>query len=113
MDAAYDAEILHQHSRALGHVAVIDPNYRADRARKEEWAAEVKRRRLVNMPDFDDCLYDFPTMVERVNARLKDEFGARFVRVRGAAKVKCHLMLGILALTADQLMRLFSPHPPT
>ncbi len=60
---------------------------------------------------YDDRLYDFRTMVERVNARLKDEFGARFVRVRGAAKVKCHLMFGIHALTADQLMRLFSPHP--
>ena len=111
MDAAYDAEILHQHSRTLGHVAVIDPNYRADHARKDEWAAEVKRRNLVNMPDFDDVLYDFRTMVERVNARLKDEFGGRCVRVRGAVKVRCHLMFGILALTADQLMRLFNPDP--
>jgi hypothetical protein len=63
------------------------------------------------MPDFDDILYDFRTMVERVNARLKDEFGGRSVRVRGAVKVKCHLMFGILALTADQLTRLFSPVP--
>jgi hypothetical protein len=105
MDAAYDAEVLHQHSRTLGHVAVIDPNYRADRARKEEWAAEVKRRRLVNMPDFDDLIYDFRTMAERVNARLKDEFGARFLRVRGALKVKCHLMFGIVALAVDQIIR--------
>ena len=111
MDAAYDAEIIHQHSRALGHVAVIDPNYRADRARKEEWAAEVKRRSLINMPDFDDVIYDLRTMAERVNARLKDEFGGRFVRVRGAVKVKCHLMFGALALTADQLMRLFRYEP--
>jgi len=111
MDAAYDAEILHQHSRTLGHVAVIDPNYRADHALKDEWAAEVKRRNLINMPDFDDVLYDFRTMVERVNARLKDEFGGRSVRVRGAVKVKCHLMFGILALTADQIIRLFSPVP--
>jgi hypothetical protein len=35
-------------------------------------------------------------VVERVNGRLKDEFGGRFVRVRGAIKVKCHLMFGIL-----------------
>lgn len=111
MDAAYDAEILHQHSRTLGHLAVIDPNYRADNARKDEWAAEVKRRSLINIPDFDDILYDFRTMVERINARLKDEFGGRSVRVRGAVKVKCHLMFGLLALTADQLMRLFNPDP--
>ena len=43
---------------------------------------------------------------ERVNARLKDEFGERHVRVRGHAKVFCHLMFGILVLTVDQLMRL-------
>ena len=30
------------------------------------------------MPDFDDLIYDFRTMAERVNARLKDEFGADF-----------------------------------
>ena len=43
-------------------------------------------------------------MVERVNARLKDEFGGRTVRVRGHAKVMCHLMFGVLALTANQLL---------
>ena len=111
MDAAYDAETIHQQSHTRGHVAVIDPNYRADRARKEEWAAEVKRCKLINMPDFDDVIYDFRTMAERVNARLKDEFGGRFVRVRGAVKVKCHLMFGVLALAADQLIRLFKPDP--
>ena len=39
------------------------------------------------------------TMSERVNARLKDEFGASQIRVRGAAKVMAHLMFGVLALT--------------
>jgi hypothetical protein len=50
-------------------------------------------------------------MVERVNARLKDEFGARVLRVRGAIKVKCHLMFGILALAADQILRVVSVRP--
>ncbi len=63
------------------------------------------------MPDCDDVIYDFRTMAERINARLKDEFGGRFVRVRGAVKVKCHLMFGILALTVDQLIRLFKYDP--
>lgn len=63
------------------------------------------------MPDCDDVIYDFRTMAERINARLKDEFGGRFVRVRGAVKVKCHLMFGILALTADQLIRLCKYDP--
>ena len=45
-------------------------------------------------------------MVERVNARLKDEFGGRNVRVRGASKVMAHLMFGVLALTVDQILKL-------
>ena len=53
--------------------------------------------------------YRIRSGVERSNARLKDEFGARHVRVRGHAKVFCHLMFGVLALTVDQLMRLAVP----
>ncbi len=45
------------------------------------------------------------TTVERVYSRLKDEFGARYIRVRGYAKVMTHLMFGVVALTADQLLR--------
>ncbi|WP_294540083.1 hypothetical protein [uncultured Rhodoblastus sp.] len=56
MDAAYDAEAHHLQSCALGHVAIIDPNFRVDHARKAVWAAEVKRCSLVDMPDFDDVL---------------------------------------------------------
>jgi hypothetical protein len=46
------------------------------------------------------------TAAERSNARLKDEFGGKTLRVRGDTKVMAHLMFGILALSADQLMRL-------
>jgi hypothetical protein len=42
--------------------------------------------------------------VERVNGRLKDDFGGRMLRVRGHANVICYLMFGILALTADHLL---------
>jgi transposase len=46
------------------------------------------------------------TMVERVFSRLKDQFGARVIRVRGASKIMAHLMFGVLALTVDQLLKL-------
>jgi transposase len=46
------------------------------------------------------------TMVERVYSRLKDEFGGRSIRVRGATKIMAHLMFGVLALTVDQLLKL-------
>jgi hypothetical protein len=37
---------------------------------------------------------------------LKDNHGGRTVRVRGAAKVMCHLMFGVVSFTALQLLRL-------
>jgi hypothetical protein len=43
---------------------------------------------------------------ERFNSNLKDNYGGRFVLVRGPEKVMCHLMFGVLALTIEQLMRL-------
>ena len=45
------------------------------------------------------------TMVDRLYSRLKDEFGANQVRVRGAAKVMAHLMFGVLALAVDHQAR--------
>jgi len=105
MDAAYDAAAIHDQSRALGHAPIVDRNFRADHEAKAEWGREVERMKLIHMPDFADVIYDLRTMAERVNARLKDEFGARFLRVRGALKVKCHLMFGIVALAVDQIIR--------
>src|ERR1700721_1269792 len=103
MDAAYDAAAIYDHAKALGHMPIIDRNFRAQHEAKAEWAREVERMKLVRMPDPDDVIFDFRTMAERINARLKDEFGARFVRVRGAIKVKCHLVFGLVALTVDQI----------
>ncbi len=45
-------------------------------------------------------------MSERVNARLKDEFGAGHIRVRGPVKVMAHLAFGVVALAVDQWLRL-------
>jgi Transposase DDE domain len=55
-----------------------------------------------------DVRYNERSAAERVNGRFKDDFGGRTVRVRGHAKVACHLMFGILALTCDQLLRLIN-----
>jgi hypothetical protein len=40
---------------------------------------------------------------ERVNSLLKERYGGRWVRVRGAAKVMCPLRFGLVALTATAL----------
>jgi hypothetical protein len=117
MDSAYDASEIHAHSRSLGHVPLIAPNgslapvppkvqaslRRYDKRRKVPQRYDRKR------PPFtpaEEDRYRIRTMSERVNARLKDEFGCRTVRVRGAPKVMAHLMFGVLALTVDQLLRL-------
>lgn len=109
MDSAYDSSEIKKHSEKLGHVPIIDVNPRRDTALKEELAAERKRRSLINMPDVNQTRYNERTTAERVNARLKDEFGGRYLRVRGHAKASCHLAFGILALTVDQLIRFVSP----
>jgi len=105
MDSAYDAAAIKDHSTSLGHVPIIDINPRNNKALKEELAAEAKRLRRIGFQMPEDVRYHQRSSAERVNGRLKDEFGGRNVRVRGHAKVFCHLMFGILALTADQLLR--------
>lgn len=105
MDSAYDAAEIKQHSRSLGHVPIIDVNPRANKALKEELSREARRQRVIHFQMPEKIRYNQRSSSERVNGRLKDEFGGRNVRVRGHAKVFCHLMFGVLALTVDQLLR--------
>jgi len=106
MDSAYDAPIIREYIRSLGHVPIIEINTRRNTQLKEELKAEEQRFELLHLEKPEDRRYNGRTNAERVNARLKDEFGGRMIRVRGYAKVMAHLMFGILALTADQLIRL-------
>ena len=104
MDAAYDAPQIKQHSESLGHVPLIDENPRG-KERKAEVEAELKRKRKAGYKTSEAIRYNERGTVERVNGRLKDDFGARMVRVKGHAKVMAHLMFGVIALTVDQLMK--------
>jgi len=108
MDSAYDAQSIHEQIRGLGHIPIIDAHPRRDASQKAELQAEAKRQKLLNFNYAEGVRYRERTTVERVNARLKDEFGGRTIRVRGNAKVMCHLMFGIVALAADQIMRLIT-----
>jgi len=80
-------------------------NPRGNKERKQKLKAEAKRSKFFNFKSPTDIRYNERSNVERVNGRLKDEFGGKMVRVRGHAKVMTHLMFGILVLTADQLIR--------
>jgi hypothetical protein len=104
MDSAYDAPEIRDKSRALGHVPIIDD--KPLRGLKAQAAAEAKARRSAGYELAEAIRYNERTAAERVNSALKDSYGGRTVRVRGHAKVFCHLMSGILALTIEQLMRL-------
>jgi hypothetical protein len=105
MDAAYDSLEIKAQSERLGHIAIIDTNPRRDTALKEELKNEVSRQKMINLKDPRAIRYNERSTVERVNGRLKDEFGGRVVRVKGHKKVMCHLMFGIVALTVNQLMK--------
>ena len=85
---------LHEHGRQLGHIPLVDNNPRG--GKKESFkAADAIRYKERSQ---DGC----------TNARRKNKFDARNVRVRGPVKVISRLMFGVLALTADQLMRLLT-----
>ena len=92
MDSAYDAPQIHEFSRRLGPVPIIDPNPR--RGEKIPLAPAPAQR------------FKQRNASERVNSLLKERYGGRFVRVRGARKVMAHLMFGLIALTALPLYQL-------
>ena len=56
-------------------------NPRRNQALKNEMTAENKRCRLVGHKTAEVIRYNERSTAERVNARLKDEFGGRVVRV--------------------------------
>ena len=98
MDSAYDATQIHAYSCASGHVPIIDPN---PRNRKAEYLLEQTAQRTA-----ERVRYRERSTVEHTFGRLKEEFGARYTRVRGYQKVMCHLMFSVLVLTVDQLLRM-------
>jgi len=96
-DSAYDANLIHEHSRSLGHVPIIDQHGR--------------RKDIIPFDPATERRYRERTVAERGNSRLKDEFGLRHLRVRGHPKAHLHNMLGLIALFADQALKLFGFQP--
>ncbi len=105
MDAVYDVPEIHEHSKKLGHIPIINKNARRNKELKLQLKDEFKACPYASYKTAKAVRYNERSTVERVNGRLKDEFNGRMVRVRGPKKVMCHLMFGILALTADQLLK--------
>jgi len=91
MDAAYDAKRINETSRQFGHVPIIDKNARG--------------KEVIPMAPHEAERYKLRSSVERANGRLKEDFGASNVMVKGHSKVTQHLMFGVIVLFADQLLR--------
>lgn len=106
MDAAYDAPDIIAHSQSIGHIPLIEKNPRGNKELKEALEREKLARKTLKWVNPETLRYNARSAAERANSRLKNEFGARKVRVRGHLKVACHLLFGVLTLAADQLMRL-------
>jgi Transposase DDE domain/Transposase domain (DUF772) len=106
MDSAYDAEHIHGQSRELNHVPIIAIHGRRGTKKPSQMPKVFPTTPTPELSWAEQERYKTRTMSERVNARLKDEFGASHLRVRGAAKAMAHLMFGVLALTVDQWLRM-------
>jgi hypothetical protein len=105
MDSAYDANAILEQSRSMNHVPIVQPHPRRNGKSKSVLPKVFEGKVAPEMTWAQQERYKERSTVERVNARLKDEFGARNVRVRGAAKVFAHLAFGLIALTVDQLIK--------
>lgn len=92
MDSAYDARVIYEVSRSLGHVPIIDKNSRG--------------KQIVPMAPHEIARYKERSAAERFNSRIKEEFGAANIMVRGTRKVMTHLMFGVVAVFADRLLKL-------
>lgn len=109
MDSAYDADQIIAESGALNHVPIIPPHPRRGTKSPSQCPRIFPDKRTPELSGAQRERYKVRTMSERVNARLKDEFGANHLRVRGPAKAMAHLMFGLVALTVDQWLRLAKP----
>jgi len=92
MDSAYDSPQIHLFSESLGHRPIIDNNPR--------------RGEKLYMDPATKARFAERTSAERVNSNLKDNYGGRNIRVKGALKVMAHLMFGIVSIAAMQIFRL-------
>lgn len=91
MDSAYDAKEIRDFVTQSGKVSIISPQNRTPQPNPLDPA---QKRRL-----------DQRNSVERVNSRIKDRFGGRSIWVKQPKKVMAHLMFGVCALTALQIVK--------
>lgn len=75
MDSAYDADLIHAHSRDLNHVPIIAPHPRRGTKKPSPLTKIFPPKPTPELSWAEQDRYKERTMSERVNARLKDEWG--------------------------------------
>lgn len=109
-DAGYDAEIIRNFSLKHHHRPIIDINPKNSHVLKEKIALikeEKEKFELFKLtPSSDIHHYNQRSMVERVNAYMKDSFGCDKIYYQGANKVASVLAFGILSLCIHQSLKL-------
>jgi transposase len=92
MDSAYDSDLIYNYSKKYGHIPIIDNNPRRGEKKEMDPASAIR--------------YKERTTAERGNSALKDNFGCRTIYVKGHGKIFAHIMCGVIALAAEQLIRM-------
>ena len=109
-DAGYDADIIREFSLKHNHRPIIDINPKNSKKLKDKVdliKEEKKKFKLFNLtPSSDIHHYNQRSMVERVNAYLKDSFGCEKIYYRGAPKVASTLSFGVLSVCIHQSLKL-------
>jgi hypothetical protein len=109
-DAGYDADIIREFSKSNGHRPIIDINPKNSKVLKEKIKLienEKEKFEYFNLTQSSDIHhYNQRSMVERVNAYLKDSFGCNKIYYQGATKVASVLAFGILSICIHQSLKL-------
>jgi hypothetical protein len=109
-DAGYDADIIRAFSIKHNHKPLIDINPKNSQVLKEKIALikeEKEKFAFLNLtPSSDSHHYNQRSMVERVNAYMKDSFGCNKIYYQGATKVASVLAFAILSICIHQSLKL-------
>jgi len=109
-DAGYDADIIREFSKKHNHKPIIDINPKNSQELRDKIELkehEEKTFKYLNQHlNLDKEHYNQRSMVERVNAYLKDNFGCNKIYYQGANKVASVLAFGILSVCIHQSLKL-------
>lgn len=111
-DAGYDANIIKEFSKKLGHLPIIDTNPKNSKELKStiEIKSEEKQKfTMLNLSQSSETShYNQRSMVERVNKYLKEDFGCNTIYYQGPTKVASVLAFGVLCVCIHQSLKLIT-----